>query len=68
MVKNHLIDDDGLVFFSGMWSLPLFIFYFLINVWFFNVSTLNLNAAKSDFKRAAVFKLMDIKHLDIMLV
>lgn len=34
----------------------------------FNVSTLNLNAAKSDFKRAAVYKLMDIKHIDIMLV
>lgn len=34
----------------------------------FNISTLNLNGARTDFKRAALFKLMDIKHIDIILV
>uniref|UniRef100_H3BWP1 Endonuclease/exonuclease/phosphatase domain-containing protein n=1 Tax=Tetraodon nigroviridis TaxID=99883 RepID=H3BWP1_TETNG len=34
----------------------------------FNISTLNLNGARSDFKRAALFKLMDIKNIDVLLV
>lgn len=29
---------------------------------------LNLNGARIDFERTTLFKLMDIKHIDIMLV
>lgn len=34
----------------------------------FNISTLNLNGARTDFKRAALFKWMDIKYIDVMIV
>ena len=32
----------------------------------FKISTLNVNGARADFKRAAVLKLMDINRIDIM--
>ena len=34
----------------------------------FNLGSLNLNGARADFKRAALFKLMDIKKINIMFV
>ena len=34
----------------------------------FNISTLNLNGARSDFKQAALFKLMETKRIDVMFV
>lgn len=34
----------------------------------FNISILNLNGARADFKRAALFKLMEMKRINIMLV
>ena len=34
----------------------------------FNLSILNLNGARADFKRAALFKLMEIKRIDVMFV
>ena len=34
----------------------------------FNISTLNLNGARSDLKRAALFKLMETKRIDVMFV
>ena len=32
----------------------------------FNIRILNLNGARADFKRAALFKLMEIRKLDVM--
>ena len=32
----------------------------------FNISTLNLNGARSDFKQAALFKLMETKRIDVV--
>lgn len=32
----------------------------------FNISTLNLNGTRSDFKQAALFKLMETKRIDVM--
>lgn len=32
----------------------------------FNISILNLNGARTDFKRATLFKCVDIKHIDIV--
>ena len=32
----------------------------------FNIGILNLNGARADFKRAALFKLMELKRLDVM--
>ena len=34
----------------------------------FNISTLNLNGARSDFKQATLFKLMETKQIDVMFV
>ena len=34
----------------------------------FNISTLNLNGARSDFKQAALFKLMETKRIDVVFV
>lgn len=51
--------------FRFLLSLLLFIYFLL--VYDFNISTINLSGAWTDFKRDAVFKLMDIKNIDIML-
>lgn len=51
--------------FRFLLSLLLFIYFLL--VYDFNISTINLSGARTDFKRDAVFKLMDIKNIDIML-
>lgn len=42
--------------------------FFNKSMYDFNISTLNLNGARTDFKRAAIFKLMDIKYIGVMIV
>ena len=44
----------------------LTVFLFLSSMCDFKISTLNVNGARADFKRAAVFKLMDINRIDVM--
>lgn len=66
MVKNHLINDDGDGFSFFFRNVVTALFYFLINVWF--LTTLILNGAISGFKRATLFKLMESKHIDMLLV
>lgn len=44
------------------------VFFFLLSMCDFNLGVLNLNGARADFKRAALFKLMEIEKIDIMFV
>ena len=53
--------------FYPLLTVLLSVFYFL-SMCDFNISTLNLNGARADFKRAALFKLMETKKIDIIFV
>lgn len=45
-----------------------FCFFFLLSMYDFKISTLNLNWARADSKRALLFKLTETKKIDGMLI